>query len=683
MQPTTDPHTPPPVHPPETGAIENSTVTAPRADAAGVQGHRHANEHELVVKLDENTKLAEKFDELNLSPRVLDSVKAAGYTKPTPIQSLFIPHVMTGRDVMGQAQTGTGKTAAFLLPSFETLTPGGNDGKVQALILAPTRELAMQIQGEIVKLGLALGFSSITLYGGSSYEPQIEALKRGVDIVVGTPGRIMDHMKSHRLDLSAIKIAVLDEADRMLDLGFRKDIEYILKHCPKSRQTLLLSATIPDDIRKLARRFMHEPIEVWTAVEKLSVDAIEQFYLICERDQKLPTLLKLLEVEQPALGIVFCGTKMNAKRLAERLNRVYIAAKEIHGDLQQSRREKIMQRFRSGQVNLLIATDVASRGIDVNDITHIFNYDIPYKIEDYVHRVGRTGRIGKSGKAFTFVSRDEAEYLTEIEILINRQLIPVHFDDLTSKWWPIPPSKPPEGFEHEHEEYIGEGASAHGGRSGGGRDKKRGRAGRDRREGRESRAGRGGKSHASAHAPAAAHAGAHPPAQSGALPEHEAAGVTSEPITADQIFHRTIGEEARPMVHDSEPRPAHEPRLQGSGRAELAATETHSEKRGGRGRRVRIPIVCARCGAHSTVNFEPDPARPVFCSPCHKIHKAEREKLAAEQAVAAGASHLHEFDPHVDYVGPVPSDALLPEDAAGIPSRADGGLGGAEINLFD
>lgn len=650
----------------------------------------------MIVTLDEHTKLAESFDELKLSAHILESVIAAGYTKPTPIQSLFIPRALTGHDVMGQAQTGTGKTAAFLLPSFETLTPGGNDGKVQALILAPTRELAMQIQGEIVKLGAPLGFSSITVYGGSSYEPQIAALKKGVDVVVGTPGRIMDHMKSHRLDLSAIKVAVLDEADRMLDLGFRKDIEYILKHCPKSRQTLLLSATIPDDIRKLARRFMHDPIEIWTAVEKLSVDAIEQFYMICERDKKLPTLLKLLDVEQPPLGIVFCSTKMGAKRLAERLNRLYIPAKEIHGDLQQSRREKIMERFRSGKVNLLIATDVASRGIDVNDITHIFNYDIPYKIEDYVHRVGRTGRIGKSGKAFTFVSRDEAEYLTEIEILINRQLIPVHFEDLTSKWWPVPPTAPPEGFEHEHEEYIVEGAHG-GGRGEGGRDKKRGRGGRrgsasgSGSGSREGRGSREGKARAPAHA-AATHSGGETqrPAASAALTEHDTQGIPSGPITADQIFHRTVG--------DQEPRP-HEPRPQGSGHAESpSAPEVAANAEGGwkaapptderrdshgRGRRRRIAIVCARCGAHSTVNFEPDPTRPVFCSPCHKIHKAEREKLAAEQAVAAGASHLHEFDAHTEYAGPMPSDALLPEDATGIPSRADGGLGGAEINLFD
>lgn len=638
-------------HLPATTSLPQAQIPADKdigenlADAdtnENIHEHDMAADHDdnrdgMIVKLDEHTHLVESFDELGLEASTLESVKAAGYLKPTPIQCLFIPRAKTGQDVMGQARTGTGKTAAFLLPIFEALKAGGGEGKAQAMILAPTRELAIQIHGEIAKIGSTLGFSSITLYGGASYEPQIEALKRGVDIVVGTPGRLMDHMKSRRLDLSGIKIAVLDEADRMLDLGFRKDIEYILKHCPKSRQTLLLSATIPDEIKKLARRFMHDPIEIWTSVENLSVDTIEQFYIACERDQKLPNLLKLLEVEKPTLGIVFCGTKMGAKRLAEKLSRLYISAKEIHGDLQQARREKIMQRFRSGHVNLLIATDVASRGIDVDDITHIFNYDIPYKIDDYVHRVGRTGRIGKSGKAFTFVTRDEGQYLTEIEMLINRQLIPLSFPDLTSKWWPIPPTTAPEGFEHEKEKYLSDDESGGGSSGGGFGGKKKGRSGGRRERGssekRESR------------------------------PRSEAPARTTDATPQTTTPAITEGGSAPATNGDARP-----PR---------------SNDRGGRGRRTRIPIVCARCGAESFVNFEPDPTRPIFCSPCHKIHKIEREKLAAEQAVAAGASHLHELDPHIDHAGPVASDAMLEQDAAGVPSQIDGGLGGADINLFD
>ncbi|MCY3020593.1 MAG: DEAD/DEAH box helicase, partial [Planctomycetota bacterium] len=261
----------------------------------------------------------------------------------------------------------------------------------------------------------------------------IEALEAGVDLVVGTPGRVMDHMRSHRLDLSGVRIAVLDEADRMLDLGFRKDMEYILRHCPTQRQTLVLSATIPDDIKKLAQRYMHQPAEIWTAVEHLTVDAVEQFYLVCDKHDKLSALLKLLEVEQPALAIIFCRTKMGAKRLAERLKRLHLSAREIHGDLRQKEREKIMGGFRAGKVRLLIATDVASRGLDVDNITHIINYDIPYRCEDYVHRIGRTGRMEKAGKAFTLVTPEDGPYLTEIELLINREIKRVRYDDLTGK----------------------------------------------------------------------------------------------------------------------------------------------------------------------------------------------------------------------------------------------------------
>ena len=628
----------------------------------------------MFVELTDDTVLAQNFDELHLSPNVLASVKAAGYKTPTPIQSLFIPRARTGRDIMGQAKTGTGKTAAFLIPIFERLTPGA--GRAQSLILAPTRELALQIHGEIAKIGSTMGFSSITLYGGSSFDPQIEALKHGVDIIVGTPGRVMDHMRSNRLDLSALKVAVLDEADRMLDFGFRVDIEYILKHCPKSRQTLLLSATIPDDIKKLSRRFMHDPIEVWTAPEKLTVDSVEQHYFAVERDQKLPTLLKLLEVEQPALGIIFCGTKMGAKRLAEKLNRLYIPAKEIHGDLQQSRREKIMAGFRSGKVNLLIATDVASRGIDVDDITHIINWDIPYKIEDYVHRVGRTGRIGKSGKAYTFVSQDEAQYLTEIEMLINREVHRMKFDDLTSKWWPVPPTVAPPGFEHEKEEYLSDNPDANSG--GGGRKRGRGRD-REKPRGRssDSRAPRS-DSRGSSSSSSAAPRSHEPRAQSHATISHSKTSAhASGPITAEQLMHRSIGgptaAASGAVLPDAWQHPA----------APEASVANEQARRDNRRGRVRISIVCARCGTPSSVNFEPDPTRPVFCSPCHKIHKIEREKVAAEEAVAAGASHLHEHAPQTDHSGPMRSDAMLGEDAAGIPSDAGSGLGGAEINLFD
>ncbi|HYG73413.1 MAG TPA: DEAD/DEAH box helicase [Planctomycetota bacterium] len=531
--------------------------------------------------------LAQTFAELKLSPLVLESLNKAGFSKPTPIQSQFIPLAMTGQDVMGQAKTGTGKTAAFLLPIFEAIKPGA--GKPQALILAPTRELALQIHGEIGRLGSFLGFASITLYGGASYEPQIEALSSGVDIVVGTPGRIMDHMRSQRLDLTDIKVAVLDEADRMLDLGFRKDIEYILRHCPTDRQTLLLSATIPDDIKKLAQRFMYDPLEVWTSPENLTVDTVEQSFFVCERDEKFPILLKLLEVENPDLSIIFCGTKMGAKRLAEKLKRVYINAREIHGDLQQSRREKILGRFRTGEVKLLIATDVASRGIDVQNITHIINWDIPYKIEDYVHRIGRTGRIGRSGKAFTFVTREEGSYLTEIELLINKEIKRMHFDDLTSKWWPNPPKEPPPEFIDEGPEKSI--ASASGDKRGGGRKRRRrGRGDEDR-------------------------------------PVPRSHGRTQSQAPAAGEVSAVVEGEAAAVSNDGS----------GSEAADAGGAEGGERKRSRRRRRSRgepVQITCSQCGTSATVNFKPEADRPVYCPACYQARKAA--KAAAQPADGAG-----------------------------------------------
>lgn len=392
------------------------------------------------------------FDALGLEKDVLACVHAVGYLHPTEIQSVFIPAALTGRDVMGQARTGTGKTAAFLLPLFCRLRKGCE--KPQALILAPTRELALQIQNELGKLGQGLGFTSVTLYGGSGYDAQNMALAKGVDLVVGTPGRIMDHMRARRLDLSGIKAVVLDEADRMLDLGFRKDIEYILRHCPKERQTLLLSATIPDPILKLARRFMCDPQELWLAPDKPAVEQIQQFFCIEPPEGKLPLLLKLLDEERPGLAIVFCGTKLGARKLAARLQALKLNAREIHGDLVQSKREKIMGHFRKGHVRLLVATDVASRGLDVQGITHIINYDVPHRAEDYVHRIGRTGRMEREGKAFTLVARDEGPLLTEIEQYVNQELQSRQYTDLTSIFWPTAPETLPSEFLGESSETV-------------------------------------------------------------------------------------------------------------------------------------------------------------------------------------------------------------------------------------
>jgi ATP-dependent RNA helicase DeaD len=590
--------------------------------------------------------LAQTFEELKLSQRVLESVNAAGFLKPTPIQAQFIPVALTGNDVMGQAKTGTGKTGSFLIPIFEQIHHVG--GLPQALILAPTRELALQIQGEIARLGSLLGFSSITLYGGSSYEPQIEALAHGVDIIVGTPGRVMDHMRSGRLDLSDVKIAVLDEADRMLDLGFRRDIEYILSHCPKDRQTLLLSATIPDEIKKLAQRFMYEPLEVWTSPERMTVDAVEQFYVACERTEKLAVLLKLLEMDNPPLAIVFCGTKIGAKKLAERLKRLYISAREIHGDLQQSKRERIMGNFRSGKVRLLIATDVASRGIDVNDITHIYNYDIPYKIEDYVHRIGRTGRMEKSGKAYTLVTREEAQYLTEIELLINREITRLEFDDLTSKWWPKPPTEPPADYEEEEAGPASENAPVlHG------NDRKKGRSRGPRGErggrgGRSERGGRGGSSHSGGRSqPAPAAAASQSPGN-----ELHAAGAAMDHLETPPLQITAV-----PQDHNYEDEAEAGGEAEGvSGNGSTPGGEgTSAEGTGRRKRRRRkktgepVAIVCAACGKQATVRFKPDPSRPVYCSDCYKVEKAAK----------APAETVSEIEPEVEPQKYDPDEANL------------------------
>lgn len=397
-----------------------------------------------------------EFDEMPLPLVLRENLRREGFEHPTPIQKTFIPKALAGRDVMGQARTGTGKTAAFLLPIFQRLLEenAGDAGKkpspgvARSLILSPTRELALQIHGEIKRLGTGLKLSSVVLYGGADYGPQIEALRRGVDLVVGTPGRTMDHLRSRRLSLSETSTAVLDEADRMLDLGFRRDIEYLLRHCPRSRQTLLLSATFPDDIRRLSRRFMREPLEVWTAGDKLTVDAVEQHYCVCTREEKMPLLLKVLETQRPKAAIVFCRTKRMTRLLAERLAALRINAKDIHGDLDQRRREKIMNAFRHGRIRVLVATDVAARGLDISHITHIFNYDIPLDPEDYIHRIGRTGRMESTGFAMTFVEKEEAGFLTAVEVLINREIKPLSFDSLESRWWPKAPKEPaPEDAE--------------------------------------------------------------------------------------------------------------------------------------------------------------------------------------------------------------------------------------------
>jgi ATP-dependent RNA helicase DeaD len=374
---------------------------------------------------DETKTLAQEptgFRALNLSPVMLTALGEAGYIDPTPIQAGLIPRALAGVDVMGQAQTGTGKTAAFLIPVFEQIKPRTELPNPQALMLVPTRELAVQVRDEGAKLGLGRDARIVALYGGKPIRQQVEHLRRGAELVVGTPGRVLDLISRGALMLGDIRFVVLDEADRMLDIGFRPDIEKILRRCPQSRQTLLLSATIPPPVKRLAERYMREPESLDFSSKDLSVDTIEQSYFTVDPERKYELLTKLLEREKPQQAIVFCRTKRGTDKICRRLADIMQGVDTIHGDLQQSARDRVMRRFRDGKTKILVATDVVGRGIDVSSISHIINYDIPQFCDDYVHRVGRTGRMGREGIAFTFVSPEEGNELTRIEMRINRLL---------------------------------------------------------------------------------------------------------------------------------------------------------------------------------------------------------------------------------------------------------------------
>jgi len=354
---------------------------------------------------------------------MLQALKRARYFVPSPIQAELIPEAIEGRDVIGQAKTGTGKTAAFGIPLIEMLEARGRGP--QAIILAPTRELVQQIVGELQKLAHGQDVDICGIYGGEPIERQLRALDRGVDIVVGTPGRVIDHIERRTLFLGDIFHVVLDEADRMLDIGFRPDIERILRKVPDPHQTLLLSATISQDVRKLSSRYMYQPVELNLSRDEPSVESIKQYYVTVEHERKADLLLHLLERDQPRQCIVFTRTKRGADRLADRLSGRVRGVSTIHGDLPQTTRNRVMKGFRDGSIPILVATDVVGRGIDVDDISHIINFDIPDDPENYVHRIGRTGRMGKDGIAYLFVCPDQGEPLTAIEILINKTIPPL------------------------------------------------------------------------------------------------------------------------------------------------------------------------------------------------------------------------------------------------------------------
>jgi len=354
------------------------------------------------------------FSDLGLSPEILKAVADLGFEQASPIQSAAIPVLMEGHDVVGQSQTGSGKTAAFAIPAIEICA--AQDRSVQVLIMCPTRELAMQVADEVHKLSVhKRGIHAVPIYGGASYERQFHELKKGVQIVIGTPGRIMDHMQRGTLRLDAVKMVVLDEADRMLDMGFREDIEHILKATPKERQTVFFSATVSKPIRDLIDRNSREPKSVKIEQKTLTVPAIEQWYFEVPLRNKREALLRLVDFHGFKLGIVFCNTQRMVDELADDLVAQGISADRLHGGLSQTQRTRVMNKFKQAEFEFLVATDVAARGIDVDDLELVVNYDLPYDAEDYVHRIGRTGRAGRKGMAVTFVTGRDIYKIQHLE----------------------------------------------------------------------------------------------------------------------------------------------------------------------------------------------------------------------------------------------------------------------------
>ena len=361
------------------------------------------------------------FHSLSLSPELLASLDRAGYLEPTPIQAAFIPEALKGRDILGQAQTGTGKTAAFLLPFMNNWREDEQHGP-QALILAPTRELVVQVAEEATKLSPSPGCRSVAIYGGQSFHLQLGQLKRGAAIAVGSPGRVLDHLSRGTLCLDKVRYVVLDEADRMLDIGFRPDIERILRRCPTKRQTYLLSATMPPPVLRLAQRYMVDPVHINLSPARITVDSIRQTYITVDEERKFELLLRVFDRQEPRQCIIFCERKRWVEDLYRQLRLERKRVAMMHGDLPQPLRNRIMQGFRDGKIVYLVATDVVGRGIDVKNISHVINYDLPLDPENYVHRIGRTGRIGADGVAVAFVTPEQGDRLSDIEGFINKEV---------------------------------------------------------------------------------------------------------------------------------------------------------------------------------------------------------------------------------------------------------------------
>lgn len=360
------------------------------------------------------TNMETTFEDLGLRPELLDSIKALGFESPSPVQAKTIPVALAGRDIVGISQTGSGKTAAFTLPALQAIDL---DLSVpQVLVLCPTRELAVQVCEEVHRLSSKIkGVSAIPVYGGTPIDRQIRALKKGVHIVIGTPGRIIDHLKRRTLRTDAIRMCILDEADRMLDMGFREDMEVILDSLPKERQTLFFSATMNKGVSGLIRAFSRQAETIEIEGKSITVDSIEQVYYEVRNRSKIEVMSRLLDMAPSQRSIVFCNTKKMVEDCCEALTARGYPSDRIHGDINQGIREKVLRRFREGAIEILVATDVAARGLDIEDIDLVFNYDLPYDCEDYVHRIGRTGRAGRSGKSVTFCYGRDIYRLEAIE----------------------------------------------------------------------------------------------------------------------------------------------------------------------------------------------------------------------------------------------------------------------------
>ena len=376
------------------------------------------------------------FAELGLRSSVLKGVEAAGFKNPTHIQAQLIPSILLSKDVLGQAKTGSGKTASFGLPLIHMCS---KDAQFQAIVLCPTRELAIQITAEINELGKFTPIRAVTVFGGQAIQAQARKLQGASQIIVATPGRLMDLHERGMLHFNNVRFVVLDEVDRMLDIGFRDDIRKILDKTPDSRQTIVVSATISDEIERLARKYMKDPEKIVTAAGSLTVSLVQQHYLTVDPWDKERLLVHLLTHEEPALTVVFCKLKRTVDKLAKRLQAAKIDVHAIHGDMPQGKRNKVMEHLRSGKLSVLVASDLASRGIDVDDISHVINYDLPEDPEVYVHRIGRTARAGRKGVAWSFVTPGQGKLLSQVEDLINAVVPKLEYPDFT-------PSPRPEGY---------------------------------------------------------------------------------------------------------------------------------------------------------------------------------------------------------------------------------------------